>query len=169
MDRFEQVAELVEKPVETAASTTFKTPPKLFEMILDRHPHPISVHFPIALCLAAAAFTFLHLIFEVPSLEKAAMYNMVLAALSTPGSIATGVLSWYYNYGGIWTHIYRVKTYLSILLVVLLAAALSIYFLCLGGPARPETWYWLYNFLVLAQAPTVVGLGYFGGKITFPS
>jgi len=169
MGRLEQVGKLAEVTKSKAPATTFKTPPKLVELILDQHPHPISVHFPIALCIAASVFTALGLIFHVPSLQKAALYNIILAAVTTPASIATGVLSWYYNYSGIWTHIYRVKTYLSILLVVFFAASLSIYFLCLSGPVQVGPWYWVYNCIVLAQAPTVIGLGYFGGKITFPS
>ncbi|MFC1537429.1 cytochrome b5 domain-containing protein [Gemmatimonadota bacterium] len=169
IERFEQVGELIEEKVPSAPSTAFKTPPKLFEMILSQHPHPITVHFPIALCIAAAVFTLLGLVFKVPSLEKAALYNIIFALLTTPGSIFTGLLSWYYNYSGIWTHIYRVKTYLSILLVVFLVSALSIYFLCLSGLPHAGPWYWVYSLIVLAQAPTVIGLGYFGGKITFPS
>ncbi|MBN2288295.1 MAG: hypothetical protein JXQ83_03110 [Candidatus Glassbacteria bacterium] len=169
LERFEQVAELTEKPGPAAPAAAFKTPPRLVELILSQHPHPISVHFPIALCIAAAVFTLLGLIFQAPSLEKAALYNIIFAALSTPASITTGVLSWYYNYSGIWTHIYRVKTFISILLVVFLAAALSIHFLCLSGPAQDGPWYWVYSLIVMAQAPTVIGLGYFGGKITFPS
>jgi len=169
MERCEKVGKLVEMPKPAALETTLKTPSKLVELILARHPHPITVHFPIALCVAAAVFTFLGLVFQLPSLEKAALYNIILAALATPASIVTGVLSWYYNYSGIWTHIYRVKTLLSILLVIFLAAALLVYFLFLRGPALVGPWYWVYNCLVLVQAPTVIGLGYFGGKITFPS
>ena len=167
--RFEQAAKLVGVTKPEALATTLRTPPKLVELILDHHPHPISVHFPIALCIAAAVFTVLGLLFHLPSLEKAALYNIILAAAATPVSLTTGVLSWYYNYSGIWTHIYRMKTFFSILLVVFLAAALLIYFLCLSGSAQVGPWYWVYNCIVLAQAPTVIGLGYFGGKITFPS
>jgi predicted heme/steroid binding protein/uncharacterized membrane protein len=166
MERFEQIGDLVEEQAADDSSTAIKTPPKWAEMILDRHPHPISVHFPIAFCISAALFTFLGLFIEEPTLETATVYNLILAVLFTPVSIFTGLLSWYYNYSGIWTHIYRMKTYLSILLVleyiVLLTVKLA--FADSGG-----VWDWVYIVTVLGTAPTVMALGYYGGKITFPS
>ena len=129
----------------------------------------MSVHFPIALCIMASVMTLLSLYVHEPALQKAALYNMIFAALATPGSVVTGLLSWYYNYSGIWTHIYRMKTLLSIILAVLLTFALTIHFAFLPGSAPGGLWYWLYTWIVLAMAPTVMGLGYYGGKITFPS
>ena len=169
MARFEAIAGLVEEKKVAETGPLFKTPPPWVTSILDRHPHPISVHFPIALCISAAFLSLLSLYTDDPTLERAAMYNMILAALSTPVSIFTGLLSWYYNYNGIWTHIYRMKTYLSILLVILLAVALVARFGFLNGSETEGFWYWLYTATVLAMAPTVMGLGYYGGKITFPS
>lgn len=169
-DKYQPVAEFGLKAEKQSAATAMKTPSRLVEQILNQHPHPISVHFPIALCLAAAVFTFLGVITPLPYMAEASYYNLILAALGTPVSIVTGVLSWYYNYSGIWTHIYRMKTYLSILLVVLLSAAFAILFAALDGVvAGSGFWYWAYTVVVLAMAPTVVGLGYYGGKITFPS
>ncbi len=94
---------------------------------------------------------------------------MIFAAVTAPASIFTGVLSWYYNYGGIWTHIYRMKTLFSIILVVLFAVALIVRFGFLASGENGGFWYWLYIMSVFFMAPTVMGLGYYGGKITFPS
>lgn len=167
MDRFEVIADLVEEKAGGAGESAIKEPPGWVELILGQHPHPISVHFPIAMCIAASLFTFMGFFIDEPALEKAALYNMIIAALSTPVSIFTGVLSWYYNYSGIWTHIYRMKTYLSILLVVELTVALVVHYFLSGSGG--ETWFWVYTVTVLVMAPTVMGLGYYGGKITFPS
>jgi predicted heme/steroid binding protein/uncharacterized membrane protein len=169
MERYEAVAELVEEKAVEAAKPALKTPGKLATMILDRHPHPILVHFPIALSISAAFLSILSLYISNHVLEKAAFYNMIFAAVTTPVSIFTGVLSWYYNYSGIWTHIYRMKTLLSIVLVVLFAAALIVHFGFLTSGENVGFWYWLYTISVLFMAPTVMGLGYYGGKITFPS
>jgi len=169
MSRYEAVADLVEEKKVVPAGPLFKTPSRLVAMILDRHPHPISVHFPIALCISAACLTALSLFVTDPALERASTYNLILAVLSTPVSIFTGLLSWYYNYNGIWTHIYRMKTFLSILLVVEFAAVLITRYGFLTGSETGGLWYWLYTGTVLAMAPTVMGLGYYGGKITFPS
>ena len=169
MERYLAIAELVEEKVTVARPTAMKTPSPLVAWILSQHPHPMSVHFPIALCIMASVMTLLSLYVHEPALQKAALYNMIFAALATPGSVVTGLLSWYYNYSGIWTHIYRMKTLLSIILAVLLTFALTIHFAFLPGSAPGGLWYWLYTWIVLAMAPTVMGLGYYGGKITFPS
>ncbi len=169
-DKFTAVAEIGPREQAPATTMAMKTPSRLVSRILDEHPHPISVHFPIALCIAASLFTFLGLVTPLPYMVEASYYNLIIATLATPVSIGTGLLSWYYNYSGIWTHIYRMKTFLSILLVLLLGAAFGILFLALDGVlAGHGLWHWAYCLLVLALAPTVVGLGYFGGKITFPS
>ena len=166
MERFETIAELVEEKKAGEAESAIKSPPRWAERILDEHPHPISVHFPIALCIAAALFSFLALFVDNEVLEAAAYYNLIIAMLSTPVAIFTGVLSWYYNYSGIWTHIYRMKTYLSILLVVEFGVVLALKYMLGGGS---EVGFWVYTVTVLAMAPTVMALGYYGGKITFPS
>jgi predicted heme/steroid binding protein/uncharacterized membrane protein len=170
LEKFSVVAEIGLREKSTVMQTAMKTPSRLVSKILDQHPHPISVHFPIALCVSASLFTFLGMVTPLPHMIEASYYNLIIAALGTPVSISTGLLSWYYNYSGIWTHIYRVKTYLSILLAILLLAAFVILFVAMDGVLSGSgPWYWAYSMAVLALAPTVVGLGYFGGKITFPS
>jgi predicted heme/steroid binding protein/uncharacterized membrane protein len=146
--------------------------PRWALLILDRHPHPISVHFPIGLGLVAALFQFLALFVgaELAATFRAvAFWNLVICAVGTPPAIATGTLSWIYNYSMIWTPIYRWKVGLSAALVVLAAAALAVHLAALGGGVTDGGWYWIYTALVLLLGPTVVLLGYFGGKITFPS
>ena len=150
-----------------------RLPPRIFQLVLDRHPHPISVHFPIALGLVAALFTFLALCSSATATAQlfhaVAFYNLLICAIGTPPAIATGLLSWYYNYAAVWTPIYRWKVSLSILLVVLALITLALRLLV---PATMETGslvYWTYSLLVIALGPTVIGLGYFGGKITFPA
>lgn len=169
MERFQPVGVYMEE----GPAPGVRVPPPLFEFILSKHPHPISVHFPIALGLAAALFVFLSLLLTAEPahtwLKQAALFNLLVGALGTPPAIATGLLSWYYNYSSVWTPIYRAKTYLSIALCLLTAAALVIRFALLDGTETSGAWYWMYCLLVMAHAPTVMGLGYFGGKITFPA
>ena len=168
LDRFTPVGVLVDVEVGPAV----RVPPPLFEAILRRHPHPITVHFPIALGIAAALFTFLSLFSPQPWrlwLQQAALLNLCILALATPPAIATGLLSWYYNYSAVWTPIYRAKTFLSITLAVLAAAALITRLGLMPSADPGGGWYWAYSLMVMALAPVVIALGYFGGKITFPS
>lgn len=168
MERFQPIGTFVEE-----STPGIRVPPPLFEFILSKHPHPISVHFPIALGIVAALFTFVSLLYAVEPLhtwlKQAALFNLIIAAVGTPPAIATGLLSWYYNYSSVWTPIYRAKTYLSIVLCLLTLSALLIRFALIDGTETSGLWYWVYSLTVLAHAPTTMALGYFGGKITFPA
>jgi predicted heme/steroid binding protein/uncharacterized membrane protein len=166
-DAFEPIGEL--EAAEEKEEAGLAKPPFMIERILDEHPHPISVHFPIALSIVGAFSMFLFLVLRKESFELFTLYCITLAALASPVSIATGLLSWYYNYNAVWTRIYRVKTSLSIVLVVFQLCALGLRLFAFDSPDLGAPLYWLYVGLALGMAPTVMGLGYFGGKITFPS
>lgn len=143
--------------------------PWAVEKLLGLHLHPISVHFPIALSIVAAAFMGLFLVVRYRPFELFTLYCVIAAALATPVVIACGLLSWYYNYSAIWTRIFRIKINLSCVLVALQIGALVVRLGVVGEPSLRSPGYWVYSVLVMAMAPTVVSLGYFGGKVTFPS
>jgi len=181
LDRYEQIGTVA--GYKAAAPEAVREPPFVIDKILRQHPHPVSVHFPIALSLTGAlsmtAFLAARALggpeFSIPALhatpqtfETFTLFCLILATLAAPVTIATGVLSWYYNYSAVWTGIYRWKTSLSILLATLQFSALAIRFGAVTGSDLGAPAYWLFAALVLAMAPTVIGLGYFGGKITFP-
>jgi len=167
LERFEQVGNVVDgAPV--ASSLAPSAPPALFAKILANHPHPLSVHFPIALTIAASLFLVVGLIFEAPAFEQAALFNLCCGLLATPPAIAAGFLSWWYNYSGIMTAQFRGKIILSVVYVVGAAVAIGIRLLVADSPAVGPV-YWAYVGIVLALSPTVMATGFLGGKITFPS
>ncbi len=160
-----------EKADEKAVETTpvkIEKPPELLGKLLDRHPHPVSVHFPVALCITAALFIVLGLLFSSEHLQVAARYNLCVAILAAPVAMCTGYLSWRYNYQGRRSGFFIAKIVLSILFLSLLCAALLIRILAVEGDRGGSDWYWTYNFIVLLLAPNVMALGYLGGRITFP-
>ncbi len=53
-----------------------------------RHPHPMVVHFPIALLMASSLFLLLHLLFRTASFEVTSYYLLILGALSSPFAIS---------------------------------------------------------------------------------
>jgi len=171
---WELVGELAAQQVAEAA---YPEPAQWEQAILDQHPHPISVHFPIALSLSAALFTALSLLLEFMNIsfyqyfEWAALFNVLLGAIGTPVSIATGYMSWWYNYGRTATPIFRTKILLSWVLVGLFVTAFVLRFISigLGDAGGGIIAFRIYEVLVLAGAPVVVALGFYGGKITFPS
>jgi len=166
LERFEQVGDLAGGGKD--AGDTYPRPGALVSMILARHPHPVSVHFPIALSLAGALFVVLGVVLTSDTLAAAGFYNLVLGAVMSPPAIGAGLLSWWYNYGGAWTPIFRRKIVLSILYLVVAGAAIAVRLL-LAGEAGPVPWDWVYVALAAALPPVAIALGFLGGKITFPS
>lgn len=167
LERFPAVGE-VAAPAE-ASPAVLPRPTGLVAAVLARHPHPVAVHFPIALGIVAAAFLAASLVLDRRVFESAALLNLVVAALGAPPAIAAGLLSWRFNYGGIWTPIFFRKAVLSCLLLCLSVAALAVRLGVIGWHGTTSgPWWWSYVALVLAHVPVVMGLGYLGGKITFP-
>jgi uncharacterized membrane protein len=65
------------------------------EALLAKHAqHVVLIHFPIALFLTGVAFDFIAQLTKRSSLAAAAYYNFIVAAISTPVVVATGLLAW---------------------------------------------------------------------------
>ncbi len=162
LERLEQVGVLDgQEPV----PATPAGPPALVAAILSRHPHPVSVHFPIALGIAGAIFMLAGMALGIETLEKAGFLNVAFATLSSPGAVGAGLLSWYYNYGHAMTPIFRKKILLSVLYMAVATATVALYLLL---PAQGALRYVPAGIVALLPA-VALGLGYLGGKITFPS
>jgi predicted heme/steroid binding protein/uncharacterized membrane protein len=168
LERLEQVGILAEEP-NLRATKRPERPSWLSALILRHHAHPMLIHFPTAFCTVASFTALLYLALRVEVLESFALYCVVISALATPPSIVTGLVSWRYSYGGVRTPLFRAKIRLSAGLAVLLFAALAVRFAAVDGPDSTPAAFWVYQALVLALAPTVIRLGYVGGRITFPS
>ena len=127
-----------------------------------RHPHPMVVHFPIALLMASSLFLLLHLLFRTASFEVASYYLLILGALSSLFAMATGVLTWWINYRLKLTHFVRRKIQFSILLLIF--EIILIVWRC----SNPEISNPVYFIMIFILTPIVAILGYYGGQMTFP-
>jgi predicted heme/steroid binding protein/uncharacterized membrane protein len=128
-----------------------------------RHPHPMIVHFPIALLMASSLFVLLYLIFKQPSFETTSLYLLILGAISSPFAMATGLLTWWINYRLKLTYFVKRKVQLSILLLIF-----EIILLLWRG-FQPRISHPVYFILIVFLAPIVSLLGYYGGQMTFPA
>ena len=127
-----------------------------------RHPHPMIVHFPIALLMASSLFILLHFLFQNPSFEITSFYLLILGAISSPFAMATGLLTWWINYRLKLTHFVKRKIQLSILLLVFE------FILILWRSSNPKIFSPVYLIMMLILTPVVTLLGYYGGQMTFP-
>jgi predicted heme/steroid binding protein/uncharacterized membrane protein len=128
-----------------------------------RHPHPMVVHFPIALLMAASLFILLTLFFQKGSFEIASFYLLILGALSSPFAMASGLLTWWINYRLKLNFFVKRKIQLSILLLIFEVI------LILWRISQPEPSHPLYVVMMILLTPIVSLLGYYGGQLTFPT
>ncbi len=129
-----------------------------------RHPHPMVVHFPIALLMGASLFILLYVFFRTPSLETTSIYLLILGGISSPIAMATGLLTWWINYRMKLNHFVKRKIQLSILLLLFLII------LILWRTSNPHALLSPgYFAMMLLLTPLVGFLGYYGGQLTFPS
>jgi predicted heme/steroid binding protein/uncharacterized membrane protein len=128
-----------------------------------RHPHPMVVHFPIALFMASSLFILLYLIFKNPSFEITSFYLLILGAVASPFAMATGLLTWWINYRLKLTYLVKRKIQLSVLLLIFEII------LILWRGFQYQISHPIYFILIVLLAPIVSLLGYYGGQMTFPT
>jgi len=127
-----------------------------------RHPHPMVVHFPIALLMASSLFVLLYLIFGNLSYETTSFYLFILGAISSPFAMATGLLTWWINYRLSLNYFVKKKIQLSILLLIFEIILIS------WRTSQPGASHPVYFIMMILFTPIVALLGYYGGQLTFP-
>ncbi len=142
--------------------------PALLGWFLDQHPHPIAVHFPVALTAAATVFLVLYLLTGTESLELSGYYVLWMAVIMAPVAILTGSLSWWFNYRRASTPLFKGKIGLSIVLLALGAITLALRTTNPAALVNREGPGWLYALLVVVMVAVVTALGWLGARLTFP-
>lgn len=136
--------------------------------ILRRHPHPMTVHFPIAFMLSVPVFNTLYLLTGHKALEATAFHCLCAGMLFTPPVILTGLFTWWLNYLARPLRAVNIKIALSLIMLVtcLIAFALRaaepaiLHSFTVSGIA--------YFLLTFSIAPMVSVIGQNGAKLTFP-
>jgi len=133
-----------------------------------RHPHPMTIHFPIAFTFATFAFTFLYLLTGVRNFELTAFYCLGAAVCFIPLAMLTGFYTWWVNYGTESIRQVGKKQKLSFLL---LALETGLFLWRYQKPVLVQTLNWqslLYVLLVIFAFFLVTMIGWFGATLTFP-
>jgi predicted heme/steroid binding protein/uncharacterized membrane protein len=164
LDRYPQIG-----AVKKGTPEELKHLPPLLQSLLQkfpmarRHPHPMVVHFPIALFMVASLFILLAYFFQKRSFDIASFYLLILGAVSSPFAMGTGLITWWINYRWKLNYFVKRKIQLSILLAVLEVI------LIFWRTSQPELSHPLYIIMMVLLAPIVSLLGYYGGQLTFPA
>jgi len=136
--------------------------------MLRRHPHPMTVHFPIAFIFSTPIFNILYLITGIKSFELTALHCLAGGILFTMVGITTGIYTWWLNYMAKPLRAVKVKIPLTLIMLVTEVVIFvwrilepdilnSIHIGSIG-----------YVLLVLALIPMVTVVGWFGASMTFP-
>lgn len=141
---------------------------KLRDFYRKFHPHPVFVHFPMALILFSCIMQALFLIFKTTSYESAAYYSLFAGTLFSFPATFSGIFSWWINYQRLLTRTFKIKLYLSIVLLIVASVGLIIRIIVPDISFISGSGFYIYNALLFISVPIVFIIGYYGGKITWP-
>jgi predicted heme/steroid binding protein/uncharacterized membrane protein len=135
---------------------------------LERHPHPMTVHFPIAFNLAAPVFALLYLATGIRAFELTSANTLAAGVFFTLLAMLTGLLTWWVNYEADPIKPVITKIVFSCLMFVdglaaLIWRVLEPDILVRMVPAR-----YIYLTLLLFFLPAIGVIGWYGATLTFP-
>ena len=133
-----------------------------------RHPHPMTVHFPIVFMMACPVFNLLYLMTGVTSFETTALHCLAGGILFSAVAVATGFLTWWYNYMGKMMKQVAVKIPLSLVLLILAVVAFIWRLTVPDVMDNLQGGNIVYLILVLSFFPLVSIIGWYGASLTFP-
>ena len=170
LERYPQVGTLKKEVAEVTEIQIPAALDRLLEKVpmLRRHPHPMTVHFPIVFSFTTTVFNLLYLITGVKSLEITALHSLAAGILFTVVAIATGLYTWWLNYLAKPMTAAKLKIPLSLTLLLLQIIA---FIWRMKVPMVMDSLQGVnivYLLLVLSLFPIVVVIGWFGAHLTFP-
>jgi predicted heme/steroid binding protein/uncharacterized membrane protein len=136
--------------------------------MLRRHPHPMTVHFPIVFMLFTTLFNLLYLVTGHGAFETTALHCLGAGLLFLPVVILTGLFTWWINYLARPMKAITIKITMSLTLFVVSLITFT------WRMARPDVLDsmtpqgFVYFMLILSLAPMVIVIGWFGAQLTFP-
>ena len=171
LERFPQVGILVESEADMEAPASI---PRFIEGFLERHPffqrhpHPMTVHFPIVLMILAPLFTFVYMLTHIEAFEVTSVNCLGVGLLSCLIVIPTGFFTWWVNYGRKPMAIVTIKIVLSF---VLFALGLVDFIWRLTVPGILDALAGaniVYAVIMFALLPVIALIGWYGALLTFP-
>ncbi len=167
-DRYPQVGLLKEKTEPVRAM-----PAMLSFLIsrfpfLERHPHPMTVHFPIVFFLSVVLFNILYLSYGVASFKSTSLHCLIAGLLSLPVAMLTGLFTWWLNYMARPMRAVTLKITMSAILLIAGAGALLLRIFVPGILEARGIAGIIYLILILSFVPLVSAIGWLGATLTFP-
>jgi len=135
---------------------------------LRRHPHPMTVHFPIVFMFSTTVFNLLYLFTGEKSFETTAFHCLGAGIIFIFVGMTTGIYTWWLNYMAKMLRPVKIKIPLTL---VMLVTAVIIFIWRISVPdilTNFDGLSVLYLVLVLSLSIMVTIIGWFGASMTFP-
>ena len=136
--------------------------------ILKRHPHPMTVHFPIVFMFSATMFTLLYLVTGIAAFELTGLHCLGAGIIFTPVVMGTGYYTWWLNYMAKPLRPVTIKQRVSI---IMLSIEVIAFVWRLTTPDILFSFRFvsgIYLILIIALFPLAIVVGWFGATLTFP-
>lgn len=136
--------------------------------MLRRHPHPMTVHFPIVFMFSTTLFNILFLATGHRPFELTALHCLGAGVLFTIVTIMTGLYTWWLNYFSKPSRATTIKKRTSF---IMLTVAVVAFVWRLSVPdvlVQLQGTGFIYLLLILSLLPLVTVIGWFGAELTFP-
>ncbi len=171
LGRFPQVGILLREKVEAPEESAFR---QAVDRFLDRypffrrHPHPMTVHFPIVFMIAAPVFMVLYLLTGRKGFEITGLNCLAGGLLFCLVAIPTGLITWWLNYMARPMPGVIIKISVSSTMFVI---GLVAFIWRLTEPRIADAFAGagvVYFVMIFALLPMVSVVGWYGAKMTFP-
>lgn len=167
LERYPKVGIIKKEPVEQQLPPAVATLLKKYPM-LQRHPHPMTVHFPIVFAFSTPAFIILYLLTGIKSFEITAFHCLTGGIIFTIIAIATGFYTWWLNYLAKPMRVLKIKIPLTITMLIT-EITLFIWRIKVPDVIDPVgSSGFIYLLTVFSLIPMITLIGWFGASITFP-
>ena len=131
------------------------------------HPHPMTAHFPIVLHFFAAGMDIAFFFSPVEKFEQGAYYAFFSATILGLVAMIAGVLSWWVNYSFSMIRGLIIKLYTAVFTLIVGGIGIWLHFIDPMVAYKSSVEAVFYHFSILITVPSVVVLGYYGGKLTW--
>jgi len=131
------------------------------------HPHPIIIHFPIALHYFSAGADILFLANPSAEYESAVFLSFLIATVMGLVALITGVFSWWINYDLVKSKPFMIKLYgASFTLIIGLVPIIQMV-MNSNIPFEKGIDGFIYHSIIFVTVISITVVGYYGGKITW--
>jgi len=136
--------------------------------MLRRHPHPMTVHFPIVFMFSTTIFNVLYLATGIRAFETTAFHCLGGGVFFTVITISTGLYTWWLNYMSKPARAITIKKRISLVLLGVGIVAFIWRIVVPDVMVSLQGINFIYLLLILSFLPMVTVIGWFGAGLTFP-